>query len=181
MAYVNGGKHFGQYTYEHWFDHEYENKNNITIDELKTNEIDYVSSMIDNIFDEFVGMDYSLEGNSTFKDYINPQNIFNRFSDKSSQFFTVKYENKIIGIMEIKNTDHISLFFVKNEFHGQGIGKLLFRYYLEKRKNENTGIKAITVNSSIYAEKIYEKLGFIKTNGLQEKDGIKYIPMEYKI
>ena len=27
MAYVIGGKHFGQYTYEHWFDHEY---NNIT-------------------------------------------------------------------------------------------------------------------------------------------------------
>ena len=23
MAYVIGGKHFGQYTYEHWFDHEY--------------------------------------------------------------------------------------------------------------------------------------------------------------
>ena len=24
MAIVTGGKHFGQYTYEHWFDHEYE-------------------------------------------------------------------------------------------------------------------------------------------------------------
>ena len=32
MAYVTGGKHFGQYTYEHWYDHEYkyeaENKTN---------------------------------------------------------------------------------------------------------------------------------------------------------
>jgi hypothetical protein len=24
MAWVFGGKKFGQYTYEHWFDHEYE-------------------------------------------------------------------------------------------------------------------------------------------------------------
>jgi len=23
MAIVIGGKHFGEYTYEHWFDHEY--------------------------------------------------------------------------------------------------------------------------------------------------------------
>ena len=23
MAFVTGGKHFGQYTFEHWFDHEY--------------------------------------------------------------------------------------------------------------------------------------------------------------
>jgi len=26
MAFVTGGKHFGQYTYEHWFDHEYEGR-----------------------------------------------------------------------------------------------------------------------------------------------------------
>jgi len=26
VAYVTGGKHFGQYTYEHWFDDEYENE-----------------------------------------------------------------------------------------------------------------------------------------------------------
>jgi predicted GNAT family N-acyltransferase len=137
--------------------------------------------MIDNIFDEFVGKDYSAEGNNTFKDYINPKNILNRLIDKSSQFFAAKYEDKIIGIMEVKNFGHISLFFIQKEFHGQGIGKLLLGYYLKKTKNENIGIKAMTVNSSIYAEKIYEKLGFIKTNELQEKDGIKYIPMECTI
>ena len=26
MAFVTGGKHFGQYTYEHWYDDEYGNK-----------------------------------------------------------------------------------------------------------------------------------------------------------
>jgi len=26
MAWVIGGKHFGQYTYEHWFDDEYEDE-----------------------------------------------------------------------------------------------------------------------------------------------------------
>jgi len=83
--------------------------------------------------------------------------------------------------MEIKNKDHISLLFVKKEFHGKGIGKYLFEHYLNIIKRENTGIKIITVNSSIYAEKIYLKFGFIKTNEIQEKDGIKYIPMEYRI
>jgi len=29
MAFVTGGKHFGQYTYDHWYDHEF----GITIDE----------------------------------------------------------------------------------------------------------------------------------------------------
>ena len=26
MAFITGGKHFGQYTYEHWYDHEYRNE-----------------------------------------------------------------------------------------------------------------------------------------------------------
>jgi len=181
MAYVNGGKHFGQYTYEHWFDHEYENKKDLTINELTIDEIDFVSNMVDNIFNEFVGKYYSVEGNNTFKDYIKPQNILKRVTDKSSQFFTVKINNEIVGIMEIKNKDHISLLFIKKEFHGKGIGKYLFEHYLNKTKRENIEIKIITVNSSIYAEKIYSKLGFIKTNEIQEKDGIKYVPMEYRI
>jgi GNAT superfamily N-acetyltransferase len=181
MAFVIGGKHFGEYTYEHWFDHEYWNENDIIIDKLETDEINIVSNMINNIFDEFVGKDYSEEGNNTFKDYIKPQNIYNRFNDKISQFIIAKHINEIIGIMEIKNKDHISLFFIKKEFHGKGIGRKLFEYFLNITKNEKTGVKIITVNSSKYAEKIYSKLGFIKTNEIQEKDGIKYIPMEYKL
>ena len=151
------------------------------IDELKIDEINFVSDMIDNIFNEFVGKDYSAEGNNTFKVYIKPENIKNRFIDKSSEFYTVKINNKIVGIIEIKNKDHISLFFVQAEFHGKGIGKFLFKHYLNRTKKENSEIKAITVNSSIYAEKIYSKLGFTKTNEMEEKEGIKYIPMEYKI
>ena len=179
MAFVTDGKRFGQYTYEHWFDHQY--ANNILMDELVIDEINCVSNMINDVFDEFVGKDYSEEGNKVFKDYIKPQNILTRINEKNSKFFTAKYGDEIIGIMEIKNRDHISLFFVKKEFLGKGIGKKLFGYYLRKIKNENYGTKVITVNSSIYAEKIYSKLGFIKTNEIQEKDGIKYIPMEYKI
>jgi len=180
MAYISGGKHFGQYTYEHWYDHEYGSEDGI-IEELIIDEINYVSDMVDNIFNEFIGKDYSVEGNNIFKEYIKPENILNRFTDKSSLFFTAKIKNEIVGIMEIKNRDHISLLFVKNEFQGKGIGKYLFGHYLYKTKNENIEVKKITVNSSIYAEKIYSKLGFIKISEIQEKDGIKYIPMEYKI
>ena len=35
MAFVTGGKHFGQYTYEHWYDQEYESKDSEKKDENK--------------------------------------------------------------------------------------------------------------------------------------------------
>ena len=37
----------------------------------------------------------------------------------------------------------------------------------------------ITVNSSSYAVKFYESLGFSKTSEEQETDGLKYTPMHY--
>jgi hypothetical protein len=41
MAWVVGGKHFGQYTYEHWFDDEFEEvkkHEDLTADEMKVTE-----------------------------------------------------------------------------------------------------------------------------------------------
>src|SRR5215510_2525003 len=79
-------------------------------------------------------------------------------------------KDSIIEIFEIRNKNHISLFFVKKEYHKQGIGKKLFEHYKESIK-ENDNIKIISVNSSIFAENIYSKLGFLKMNEIQEKNG----------
>jgi predicted GNAT family N-acyltransferase len=57
----------------------------------------------------------------------------------------------------------------------------LFEKYINELKQNNNEIKIMTVNSSFYGEKIYKKLGFIKTEEAQEKNGIKYIPMKYEI
>ena len=83
-------------------------------------------------------------------------------------------ENKLIGIMGTKNEGkHISLFFIKKEFHRKGIGKQLFDYsQCDCPANE------ITVNSSTYAIRFYESLGFEKTNDRQQTNGISYTPMK---
>ena len=153
----------------------------IKINELELCEIEMYSNMINSVFDEFVGKDYSDEGKNTFKDFMNIKNVLERLKNNSNKAFVAKYENEFIGILEIKNNEHISLFFVKKEFHKSGVGRKLFEYFLRALKQNNNDIKTISVNSSIYAEQIYTKLGFMKIGNIQEKNGIKYIPMEYKI
>jgi predicted GNAT family N-acyltransferase len=151
----------------------------IAIENLRKDEIMEFSKLTNEVFDEFVGRDYSDEGKKTFKEYTKEKAIIERINN--NEFFVAKYKNKIIGIMEIRNKNHISLFFVLKEFHGKGIGRKLFEYYINIIKQNNNGIKTITVNSSFYGEKVYKALGFIKTHEAQEKDGIKYIPMEYNV
>jgi predicted GNAT family N-acyltransferase len=156
-------------------------ENIVISDVLKFEEIKTLSEMVENVFDESVGKDYSEEGNIEFKKYITPQSIFDRINDKTRKLYIARNNNDIIGVLETKNKDHISLLFVKKEFHGRGIAKKLFQKYLESFKNDNFWKESITVNSSFYAEKIYSKMGFIETNDMQEKNGIKCIPMAYKI
>ena len=156
-------------------------ENGIIIGKLKKEEVDFYSDMISAVFDEFVGIRYSEQGKTTFKDFITSRNISKRLTDKNNQFITAKCNDEIIGILETKNNSHISLFFVRKEYHGKGIGKLLFGVFLESIRDNYNVIKKITVNSSIFAEKFYAKLGFEKINGMREKDGIIFIPMEYSL
>ena len=58
---------------------------------------------------------------------------------------------------------------------------MLFEYSLNKIEEQYPSIKTISVNSSPYAERIYYNLGFNKVMEMQEKNGIKYIPMEFEI
>lgn len=64
------------------------------------------------------------------------------------------------------------LFFIKPDYHRKGIGRELFDYAYV-----NQMVEAITVNSSSYAVKFYESLGFTKVAEEQKTDGLKYTPM----
>jgi len=153
----------------------------IIINELNTCEVDVYANLINEVFDEFVGKDYADKGKETFKDFINPKNALERYNSKNSVCYVARYKSEIIGILEIRSNNHISLFFVKSEFHGKGIGKKLWKHFLDKIKKENIEVDKVTVNSSIFAENIYARLGFVKTHELQESDGIKFIKMECKV
>ena len=156
-------------------------ESNILIEELKTEEIEFAINMVKKVFKEYVGKDYSEEGNKEFLGFLLSNKMKDRLRNNLNKTFVAKFNSEIIGLLEIKNYDHISLFFIKKEFQGKGIGRNLFEYYLREIKQKNCDIRTISVNSSIYAEKIYIKLGFKKINEIQEKNGIKYLPMEYKI
>ena len=68
------------------------------------------------------------------------------------------------------------LLFLDGDYHRSGTGRRLWQAVLEDNISE-----AITVHSSIYAKEVYEHLGFEQTDTVCESDGIKYVPMKYKV
>ena len=149
----------------------------IDIDNLKP-----ALDLVNNIFTEFVAVEYSEQGQNTFKTYLE-----NKYEEISADLHTGNKKlwgyyknNEIIGVIGTRDTSHISLMFVDKNYHRQGIARQLFNHVLFEL-SKNSEIKQITVNSSPYAKKVYERFGFIKIYEKQEKNGIIFIPMKLLI
>lgn len=108
-------------------------------------------------------------------------------ADSIRQYFTDGYqyhvaedESGIIGVVGIKNNSHLYHLFVSDSHQGKGISNQLWEHAKDVcLQNGNKGV--FTVNSALNAEDVYLKLGFSPTGDIQEKLGIKNIPMQIDI
>ena len=131
-------------------------------------------------FNEFVASDYSIEDQNEFKKYVNPESMRDRVS-KGGIVILALAGGKIIGLIEVRLDNHISLLFVDKEWHRQGIARNLLELAIDRCKKHNSDVEVIEVHSSPYAVPVYEKLGFIQSGEERIENGIQYIPMEYQI
>ena len=129
-------------------------------------------------FMQFEADVYTAEGVRNFEDFITDTTLHRMFLMGVYQMFVALDRKQIVGMLTLRNTSHISLLFVDEKYHRRGIGRALIGYLQEYLLSE-TGISKITVNAAPYGVAFYHKLGFRDLRPEEEKDGIKYTPMEF--
>ncbi len=149
----------------------------VRFQDLQENEIKAAIEFIQSVFDEFIAPDYSPEGVISFMNYIQPSMMKRRLRIGEAFAITAFDNDQPVGIIEMRNGNHLSLLFVRKEYQGRGIGRRLFENALERCRMANPALGTITVKSSPYAVPIYEKLGFRRTGPEEIKDGIRFTPM----
>ena len=87
--------------------------------------------------------------------------------------------NQLVGMLGIRNENHISLLFVLDKYHKQGIGRALLLYAFKQAGV--FGIEGFTVNAAPYATEFYHKIGFEDISQEVVADGIRFTPMQIKI
>lgn len=132
-----------------------------------------VTELIRISFNIYVGNEYSEQGRAAFFKYANADELNNRH-DKGNIILVYQNDTHIQGMIEVRDNNHICLFFVHPDFQGRGIGRELYGKLLSYIKDKTTYVE---VNSSVFGLPFYEKLGFFVTGELQEVDGIQFIPM----
>jgi GNAT superfamily N-acetyltransferase len=108
---------------------------------IRTLNIDEIPSALRlawEVFEEFEAPDYSDEGVKTFRDFINDETQIAALT-----FYGAFCESELAGIIAMRGESHISMFFVKKEYHRQGYGRKLFEIALQSCKARNTSKKAI--------------------------------------
>ena len=90
-------------------------------------------------------------------------------------FYGAFHGGELVGVLAMRKPQHISLFFVKEVWHRQGVGRLLF-----DAMRRDYADQVFTVNSSSYAVEVYRHLGFVPTNTEQLTNGIRYTPMRFE-
>lgn len=149
---------------------------NIQFREAQPSDVQAITDLVIGMFDKYVGLGFSPEGQSVFRTYCQPNAMLSRLTEGTSFYLVAILEEKIIGMIEIRNSNHIALLFVDDCYHKNGIAKNLVSLAIEKAK-----VTEIDVHSSIYAASIYAKMGFQQLDKEQERDGIRYIPMKKSI
>lgn len=149
----------------------------IHIREANPGDLESISDMVLRVFDKYVGSGYSSEGQALFHSYVQPDAIQKRLITGFSFVLVALDDKEIIGVIEVKNCNHISVLFVDERYHKKGIAKRLLSKAIEKANSLNS-ITEITVNSSPYAVDIYKRLGFLQMDDEIERDGIRHTPMK---
>jgi len=148
--------------------------------QMKVEDILEVSNLVASVFNELVAPEYSLEGVHEFHRYIEPTAFQTRFQTNHFNLIALA-QAKIVGMIEMRNYNHVSLLFVFQDYQRRGIAKELLTQAIRICQEYKPQPSEISVNSSSFAVPIYEKLGFYRVGERQVRNGIGFIPMILKL
>ncbi|WP_157151524.1 GNAT family N-acetyltransferase [Brachyspira sp. SAP_772] len=149
--------------------------NDFEIEKAQLEDLEEISNLAKRIYLKYNSSLDTDEGINNILTFINYDNLLMRTYIDGSLILKAKdiKKNIIIGFIEIRNYNHISLLFIDDEYFRLGLGKSLF----EKVKDIMPSDK-YSVNSSDYAVDFYKKLGFVAIyDNIKVENGVHFHPM----
>lgn len=129
---------------------------------------------------KFEAGDYGVEGVENFRNFISDPMLRRMFLLGTYHMYVATCCGKVVGMVSLRDKNHISLLFVDEAYHRKGIGRRLIDT-IGAFSKEEYGKEEITVNASPYGLEFYKKVGFCSTSPLMINGGIKYTSMKKKI
>jgi len=148
----------------------------INVREPESNEMEKALRLVSSVFDKFVAPLFSEEGINQFKFFIEPSNLETRLQDDGF-LLIAEMDREIVGVIAMRDWNHIFLLFVDGKKQRKGIAKMLLDQALQRCKAEGYPPERVTVNSSPNAVEAYRRMGFVQTAEEENRQGVRAVPM----
>lgn len=130
--------------------------------------------LVKSVFDEFVAPDYSEEGRENFFRLVT-SGYLEKLYTRNGFVLGAFNDDSIVGMIAIRDFNHISLLFVDRQFQKKGIGRSLF--LAASQIIESQSLTDLHVHSSPFAVPFYKSIGFTGIGVECIEGGIRYLPM----
>ena len=147
---------------------------------MEPDEVACVSALILAAFDEFIEPEYTPQGVEAFRKYVQPDVLAGRTAQDHFVLVAAR-GGELVGMIEMRQNNHVALLFVDKRTHGHGIARELLDHALAAARSKTPELERVTVNSSRYGVPAYEKLGFRQTGPERAVNGIVFIPMAKRL
>lgn len=145
------------------------------IKKMDIEQLPEVVELVRRVFDEFQAPEFSAQGVREFYERtIAPELMRARIGAGLLEIWCCMDGSKPVGMIGRRPPAHVALLFVDPKHHRKGIARALFEAAFDGSAHE------VTVNSSLYAVRVYEKLGFEAIGGEETMNGIRAVPMKKK-
>ena len=152
----------------------------VEIRKIKAKEYAPAMKLVWQTFLQFEAATYTREGVKSFQEFIEDPMLQQMFLEDKYIIYGAFLEDEIVGVAGLRNFNHISLLFVKKQYHSMGIATGLLDSILAFAKKVY-GENSFTVNAAPYAVGFYHTYGFYDTGKERQQDGVIYTPMRYGI
>lgn len=146
---------------------------------ISDDELQDALRLAENVFMQFEAPAFTKRGTESFLSFLWGKRVREMFESGSFAVWGCYRGEELAGMIALRDFGHISLAFVRSDFHRQGIGRML--YAAAKAEALAHGTKRITVNASDCGIPFYHAMGFRKTDMQLLTDGILYTPMAARI
>jgi GNAT superfamily N-acetyltransferase len=161
------------------------NSETIEIRPFGAGDAEAVSALVRQVFDEHVAPSFEPEGIAEMHRHVSPGAIAERA--RTHQTFvawqqvpgTAAEGARAVGVVEVRNAEHVSMLFVRTSHMGLGIATALIARAEEVCRV--AGRPTMTVNSSLNAQSFYKRMGFVPSAEPQMTHGFAFMPMEKKL
>lgn len=116
-------------------------------------------------------------GAEDFLKTISPESVAGYLADPRFAYFKAVENGTLAGVVAVRDGSHLYHLFVDESFQRQGLSRQLWDHARAALQEANPGY--FIVNSTPYAQAVYERFGFVANGPRVETHGIAFVPMRW--